>query len=311
MTLQERLARYEAELVTIPSPGSGCHPRLLAVANLGIRAGLAPERIEQDLRTSIPTGSRRVSDREIRAAVSKAAAEHEPTALRDWRPARRRAEPEVDGKKLREEIMRHGSSDMADLWEASSIRLLDDPAQDAAVLLRALYDPSDFVFIGGRYDKQVQAVSQWLDEIKQGGAVWPHIVPNVLDGEEHETSTGSRSYRCDAAVVGFRCAVVEFDTISLEEQTRFWTGILARDLFPVAAIIHSGSKSLHGWIRVSCHDRDEWERQVEQDLFARWLSPVGVDAACRNESRLSRLPGHFRVETKSWQRLLYLNPRRA
>ena len=275
------------------------------MANLGISAGLAPERIEQDLRTSIPTGTRRVSDREIRAAVNKAAAEQ--ADVHDRRPARRRAEPEVNGRKLREAIMRHGSSDMADLWEASPIRLLDDPAQDAAVLLRALYDPSDFVFIGGKYDKQVRAVRQWLDEIEQGGAAWPHIAPNILDGAEHETSTGSRSYRCDAAVIGFRYAVVEFDTISLEEQTCFWTGVLARDLFPVAAIIHSGSKSLHGWIRVGCRDRDEWERLVEQDLFARWLTPVGVDAACRNESRLSRLPGLFRAEKKSWQRLLYLN----
>jgi hypothetical protein len=38
------------------------------------------------------------------------------------------------------------------------------------------------------------------------------------------------------------------------------------------------------------------------------LCPLGCDPACRNESRLSRLPGHFRREKNAWQRLLYLNP---
>jgi len=71
-------------------------------------------------------------------------------------------------------------------------------------------------------------------------------------------------------------------------------------------LIDSGGKSIHAWIRVDCPDRNAWERAIEQELFGQWLAPMGVDLACRNESRLSRLPGHYRVDTGNRQRLLFL-----
>jgi hypothetical protein len=53
---------------------------------------------------------------------------------------------------------------------------------------------------------------------------------------------------------------------------------------------------------------DQWTETVENTVFARWLIPLGCDAACRNEARLSRLPGHYRADKGKWQRLLYLAP---
>lgn len=52
----------------------------------------------------------------------------------------------------------------------------------------------------------------------------------------------------------------------------------------------------------------QWGELVEARLFGRYLIPLGCDAACRNEARLSRLPGHFRADKGQWQRLLYLSP---
>ena len=47
---------------------------------------------------------------------------------------------------------------------------------------------------------------------------------------------------------------------------------------------------------------------VEGRLFGQYLIPLGCDAACRNEARLSRMPGHFRTEKGRWQKILYLAP---
>ena len=89
----------------------------------------------------------------------------------------------------------------------------------------------------------------------------------------------------------------------LEQQICFWAGVP----LPVAAVIHSGGKSLHGWVRIDAENSEEWEREVEGKLFD-ILQPLGADGACRNEARLSRMPGHFRVEKRERQRLLYLAP---
>ena len=47
---------------------------------------------------------------------------------------------------------------------------------------------------------------------------------------------------------------------------------------------------------------------MECGLFAERLVPLGVDAACRNEARLSRMPGYLRPDSQRLQRLLYLAP---
>jgi len=52
----------------------------------------------------------------------------------------------------------------------------------------------------------------------------------------------------------------------------------------------------------------DWSRVVKRHLFAELLEPLGVDRACKNASRLSRLPGHYRKEKGAWQRVLYLAP---
>ena len=71
MILQETFA---AALSTLPRPGgNGYHPRLLGVANIGIRSGIPPDEVAAALRAYTPPGGRQVPDREITDAVTKAA----------------------------------------------------------------------------------------------------------------------------------------------------------------------------------------------------------------------------------------------
>ena len=179
---------------------------------------------------------------------------------------------------------------------------------DAVMLLQTLYRPDEMVFCGGAYDRAVKCAGEWLEAFKGGDKVPPHIIPNPMDGKEHETKSGTKSFRCDAAVSCFRFAVAEFDDIPAADQLAFWWGFrMDVPSLPIAALISSGGKSVHAWLRVEARNRQEWEELVEDGLFRRLLVPLGCDPTCRNESRLSRLPGHYRAEKSNWQRLLYLD----
>lgn len=209
---------------------------------------------------------------------------------------------------LRRLLARGDGAGEAELWELSPVRLDWEPgAADAITILRTLYHPEDKLFIGECEGVCVATVADWITRINAHGALWPHIIPNPLTGLEGTTKAGKPSWRADSCVQDFRYAVVEFDTLPRPEQIAFWYAVITGKLLNVATLIDSGGKSIHGWCRVNCTDATAWERDVEQDLFVKWLVPLGVDPQCRNEARLSRLPGHLRADKEKIQRLLYLD----
>lgn len=293
---------YRTALASIPPPGRGCHPFLLKVAGLGIREGVDPGTIRTDIRRAIPRGSRPVADHEIDQAVRKASDNRnprppDPIQRSLWRPAPLRSSTLWS-------VFLSEPHDPSDLWERSPVRLTDDPIADGVLLLETLYQPGEHLFIGEQTERMVLTVDRWIKALKTR-RYWPHIMPNPLTGQSAKTQTGKMSPRCDAAVAAFRYAVVEFDEISVDRQRRFWSNIIDRQLLDVAAVIDSGGKSLHGWVRVDCPDRGTWDREVRDRLFRQFLVPIGADRACANPSRLSRLPGHQRRPDRL-QQLLYL-----
>jgi hypothetical protein len=119
-------ARYNEALRNVPAPGGGgCHGAILGCANLGVLAGIPSEAIFQDLRGSIPSGSRKVSDGEIHDAIHKALADHSGAT---YTPRPRPAPAVNNGKGALQKIIGQGKiSNEADLWEASPIRLWEAP----------------------------------------------------------------------------------------------------------------------------------------------------------------------------------------
>lgn len=319
------LSRYRRKLAALPpSGGGGCHPALLGVASLGVMAGVPADDIFRDLRQRVH-GTRCVPDREIQVAVEKAAREIEPlTAGRMPVP---RAKGSLPHPKVRPPVKPpfQGDAALRRLIEAgrghgetavmgqSPIRIDWSPEEDAWRVLEALYAPDEMLYIGpprGQVNVgiEIREARQWIERFQKLGpaATGPHVIPNPLSGLPAPTADGTgMTLRGDACVARFRFAVVEFDGLSREDQLAFWWS--AR--LPVAVLVDSGGKSVHGWVRVRDVDRaEDWTRVVEAHLFGNFLKPLGVDGACRNESRLSRLPGHRRRETGNWQRLLYLAP---
>lgn len=296
---------YIQKLYSISAPGKGCHTALLGVANCGIREGLSEEQIFADIRQHIPNGTRYVPDNEIYAAISKAKRDYIPYRTIFEKPFKNSVSKAKIPSEYRDHLIEKGKgAEEVDFWEVSPVRLFDAPEKDTELLLRTFYKTDDYLFIGTQYDTKVQTVRQWIDLHPMS---LPFICPNPVDGQLHLTKSGIQSYRCDAAVCKFKFAVLEFDTLSRNEQFAFWSKMLNE--LPVVALIDSGNKSIHAWIHVpDVRTLDEWKIKIEQMLFEQCLKPLGIDTACKNPSRMSRLPGCIRKKTSRWQRLLYLNP---
>ena len=100
---------------------------------------------------------------------------------------------------------------------------------------------------------------------------------NALDGE------GVRNEN----VVNFRFALVESDEMPIDEQISMYRKLE----LPIAALVHSGHKSVHAIVRVDAANQDEYRKRVTflYDFLA--SHGVKVDTQNRNPSRLSRMPG--------------------
>jgi hypothetical protein len=307
----QALDRYTAALQSIPAPGAGCHPYLLAVANQGVFAGLGPEQVFNDIRQAIPTGGRRVPANEIRKTVDKAFGDYQGGAF----IPRPRPKPVVnDGKAaLRKIISQSKISDEVDLWESSFIRLLDDPAADTILLLKTLFGPDDLIFIGDRHDRgiigqTIRTQSKWISYFKAGGKTASFIIINPLSGTLAPTKGGDKTTRRgDLCVKDFRYCLIEFDNLNREDQVKFWAAVK----LPIVTLIDSGNKSIHGWIDVKHLSKvttlEQWQSEIKGRLYDRILKPLGVDSTCSNPARLSRLPGHWRAK-EAIQRILWLSP---
>jgi len=311
MLLEKRNMIKRYSNYVIPAPGDGCHQAILGKANLGALAGLSRERVFEDIRKSLSNGSRRVSDREIEVTVEKAFSD----VGREMGKAFNKVMPAVkDGKAALRRIIEQGRyRDEASIREASEIRIEWAREMEAAVFIESMFPAEAFLFIGDRYElgvigKNIRRVDEWVCFFQDGGKAGPFIIINPLTGDPAPTRTGDKeTYRGDLCVQSYRHCLVEFDNLSREDQFAFWSGVK----FPVKALIDTGGKSIHGWLDVSrladVQTADDWEKHIKQRLYDENLIPIGVDGACKNPARLSRLPGCGRPDKGTMQRLIWLS----
>ena len=308
-------AEAEAEIrAAIPPGGRRVTDKEIRDALRRAHKDTAPRGQGGPLRQPIPPPRRTVA--EIRADVVK----DEKTAA-----------------EIRRALIREGGGELdpfgADVWECSPIRPdayseTYPAAADMIPLLRYLYRPDDVLFIGGQYDASrdnLKTAAAWIEyfqnqierigrlpqerqctEFQRLGEKYPYIVPNPLTGRPGLTSSGDKkSWRADSCVREYRYIVAEFDGLPFTGQGALLRAISRRGA-KIAAVIYSGGKSCHAWI--CCEgvtNAEEWRTKVKAGLFP-VLAAVGVDKACSNPSRLSRLPGVFRADKRKWQQLLFL-----
>jgi hypothetical protein len=222
------------------------------------------------------------------------------------------------------------SADEADLWHVSPVRLGEDWRSDAILLLEHLYLPDEFVCICVDYQLltkadgsqktvpkgsgRTQTTANWIKYIQandvpeSAAGAWIRLNPVI----EHGSGRGG-SHK-DSEVTAWRNLLVESDVLPIELQL----AVFGRLALPIVALVSSGRKSIHAWIRLDsvC----EADFRADADFVLTELAPYGTDRANRNPSRYSRLPGALRNELKALdtdctdstdsgrQYLLYLNP---
>jgi hypothetical protein len=97
-------------------------------------------------------------------------------------------------------------------------------------------------------------------------------------------------------VTEYRYALVESDGLELEKQN----AIIHQLELPCAALVYSGKKSLHAIVRVDAPDYAEYRKRVDYLYSVCQKNGLVLDQACRNPSRLSRMPGVMRDGQKQY-----------
>ena len=177
-----------------------------------------------------------------------------------------------------------------------------DPAQDLVTYLELLFRPDDHVAYvtgdvwknsdgkwvpsKGCYDRTaaelIRSLKKYPDDVGSTVGDWKleagaWIRFNPVDGEGVKNEN----------VTGFRFALVESDTLPIAEQN-----IIFRKLeLPIAALVHSGGKSLHAIVHVDANTYEEYRKRVDFLYDFLEKNGVSIDRQNRNPSRLSRMPG--------------------
>ena len=115
------------------------------------------------------------------------------------------------------------------------------------------------------------------DSKPQVGA-WIRFNPVDGDGVKNEN------------VTKFRYALVESDTLPVSEQDALYR----KFELPIAALVHSGGKSLHAIVHIDAANYQEYRKRVEFLYDFLEKNGLPVDKQNRNPSRLSRMPGVMR-----------------
>lgn len=167
---------------------------------------------------------------------------------------------------------------------------LGEGRDSCRLLLSALYDPSEMIFIGRKYDtgkRHIRPAGEWVDLDPTG----PLMMPNPLRPGSTDKSA--------ASVLEHRFICLESDSLAREEQFPLMRYFMRH--FQLVAIIDSGCVSLHAWFRHPGKHAVFLLKELREEL--------AIDKSGLLPTQHSRLPGAIRSETGRQQKLLYLNPR--
>lgn len=117
-----------------------------------------------------------------------------------------------------------------------------------------------------------------------------------------EYHNANRARRADHNVTKYRNFLIELDSMPIDSQIDYVTSKL-----PVTSIVFSGGKSYHFIISLET----PLATKAEYDQVFKRIQTLlpKIDKACKNPSRLSRLPFRLRPETQVEQKLVELNGR--
>lgn len=185
--------------------------------------------------------------------------------------------------------------DLVDIWERSPVRF-DDSGPHTEEIISCLFSDDSLLCVG-----LSNSVFETREREKLRGrlAELQLIVPSPMTAFTGVTKEGRRSAHALSNTGPRRFLVVEFDQGSSDEHAAILLHLAGRA--PLALVVHSGSKSLHGWF--CCQGRSE-ECLYR---FMRYAVQLGADPATWTRSQFVRMPDGRR-ENGNRQTVFFLNP---
>ena len=283
-------------LANCPRAGGGVHAWLYATARQ-LHTHIADKREQADLLAAYAANcGRHIPRREIEAAVRDSEANA-------WRPqgpgqaARPEAKPTwpAVNQEQREAVLRDGIG-LADLWEASPVRLDDDNPQTEAIVDQ-LFPGGPLLCVGQSNSVfDTKAREAWRAQL----AGMQLIVPSPMTALTGLTKEGKESAHALSNTGPRRFLVIEFDRGSFDEHaTLLWH---LATYAPLVLAVHSGSKSLHGWFYCASQPEDTLRR------FMRYAVSLGADFRTWFNSQFVRMPDGTR-DNGNRQAVHYFNPK--
>jgi len=211
--------------------------------------------------------------------------------------ARKPKWPEPDRENI-ESVAASGFT-LVDLWEASPVRVDDEPPQTAGIL-RAMFPGDPLLCVGSRSNFATIQLSRLGD----AASSIEQVVPSPMLAKHGKTQDGRISQHTLDATGPRRFLVVEgdkLDGIPIPKDTQAGVLLHLSKSAPLALVVDSGGKSLHGWFYVA------GKSDEQLTPFFRKACKLGADRALWTRSQFARMPDGTR-ENGNRQHVLFFNP---
>lgn len=184
-----------------------------------------------------------------------------------------------------------------------------EPHKQLIAYLEALFEPTENVGYvmkswekDGRYLPTQGCWDRTAGQLVEALAACGGDIGSVLGDYDPKAGAWIRFNPLDGTgckndnVSEFRFALIESDELELEAQN----AMIHQLALPCAALVYSGGKSLHAIVRIDAPDYTEYRKRVDYLYSVCQKNGLKLDSACRNPSRLSRMPGAMRNGKKQY-----------
>jgi hypothetical protein len=304
-TSNQTQRRSRAEVITTfslmikpcPLSGEGVHSWVFHAACRAVEAGMSDDEAVEEIETLMTRSPNPPS--EIQDALRSARGERTSRSVL-W--------PQVNGEQI--EAIARDDVGVLDLWK--SWRRLRSAESCTEEIIDRLFPGNPWLCVGqSNQSFSTRRREDWRGHL----SAYSLIVPSPMSSQTGLTKGGRQSCHSLANTGPRRFLIIEADRGGLHQQAAvIWH--LAK-IAPLAAVVFSGGKSLHGWF--FCQETSE-----EQLLkFMRYAVSLGADKRMWLHSQFCRMPDGRRCDAKSsdalklcgWdgvpqgrQAMLYFNP---
>jgi len=288
--------RTQQALLTDFAPGTR-HEAKVKIALPLIGEGLPASAVEATLREKFP----QASEKECRDVVAWCQNKNpQPCPLRNGAPRSpytpaKQVERKMSPQEAAKAFVNGSQANIGGSFEGNH----------AIALLGALYKPEECVNIVCKFtttekDGKTKAnpagsgatktVKDWIDWIKEKGVPQSQAGAWMRPNPVKPRGSGYEGAICNSDITAFRFLLLESDCLDTEQQLAIYANLKMK--IPIAAILSSGGKSCHAWLRLDAKDAEDYAAKTARIYGA--LEQFGFDKANKNPSRLSRLPGAVR-----------------